>query len=893
MTIIKCAIDTKNAFSNKPSSNLIKEIQTSALQGQREYSIKQLAEYVVKGYSFCPSLFKEVDGKLSRSKVKWAGTQLIGLDFDDGISLDEFKAIGEEYGLKPNFIYYTFNHGVEGKEKFRVVYMLNAFITDIRIYNYIQKSLSVIFDNKQDPQAKDVSRLFFGGRGLATEIDESAMLKIELLSQMVYTKLKKTCTNQFSREMRKFCQETAINQINKKGPAIFVENMLTSINNNIEVSTNSTTFHPVSINTVTNNRITFNFSITQEELIRTPIDKKPKKYVIDNITNKMKAEQRVDLENLKTRCQLVNALENGEWLYHDEITHIAMNLIHARGGQKKLIDSLELNENHITTNKVEDFKYYCQYFSNHNYQPSSCNPRGKCSTGCRFFDQCERNGKNILQQLDVKKGKIKRVASLPTVPLSDGEYQLQAAYNEFLDAPIDGSIHVIKAPTGIGKSKLYTSHSLKNCAIAVPNHRLAKEIYQSIKGTQPELDVVYISEKPSTTPMLDQEILQSHQLGLYNRANQLFNSFTQDIISGKKQPESEEHKNAIIKYSQSITKAYSASTVILTHERMMHPPAMKNINTFIIDEDIIPSVIKTSNINITDLEVLLASQNESIESFIDSVKSTSNETYTDTPKLELKHGVFTKCIQNNSAQLTSNIINFIHSTHYIKHDNGIIDFVQNRSNFPTDKKYIMFSATTSRTIGKSIWGERVTFHDIGETETKGSVILHYDRSYSRASMSNLDIKLFVKKLKEQNEENTKVITFKKYAKSLENEGIDIAATFGATMGLNQFSGEDLIIVGTPHFPPSKYLLTALTLNRIKIDESNGLQINPTLVKRNGFEFHFTTFPDNKILRDIQFYFIESELIQSIGRARLLRNDANVNLYSNFPVPNCILELEQN
>jgi hypothetical protein len=40
--------------------------------------------------------------------------------------------------------------------------------------------------------------------------------------------------------------------------------------------------------------------------------------------------------------------------------------------------------------------------------------------------------------------------------------------------------------------------------------------------------------------------------------------------------------------------------------------------------------------------------------------------------------------------------------------------------------------------------------------------------------------------------------------------------------------------------------------------------------------------ENIKMRNLQFYFIESELEQAIGRARLLRYDCNVYLFSNYP-----------
>lgn len=58
MITIKCCIDRINKFSIKPSKEWIPKIQKSVLEGQNVYSIKQLANYVVNGHSFCPSVFK-------------------------------------------------------------------------------------------------------------------------------------------------------------------------------------------------------------------------------------------------------------------------------------------------------------------------------------------------------------------------------------------------------------------------------------------------------------------------------------------------------------------------------------------------------------------------------------------------------------------------------------------------------------------------------------------------------------------------------------------------------------------------------------------------------------------------------------------------------------------
>jgi hypothetical protein len=60
-----------------------------------------------------------------------------------------------------------------------------------------------------------------------------------------------------------------------------------------------------------------------------------------------------------------------------------------------------------------------------------------------------------------------------------------------------------------------------------------------------------------------------------------------------------------------------------------------------------------------------------------------------------------------------------------------------------------------------------------------------------------------------------------------------------------------------------------------------------LVTHNGWRFRFSTF-DDEVLRNIQFWMIESELEQAVGRARLLRQKCEVVLFSSFPLSQAVM-----
>ncbi len=69
--------------------------------------------------------------------------------------------------------------------------------------------------------------------------------------------------------------------------------------------------------------------------------------------------------------------------------------------------------------------------------------------------------------------------------------------------------------------------------------------------------------------------------------------------------------------------------------------------------------------------------------------------------------------------------------------------------------------------------------------------------------------------------------------------------------------------------------------RIYLKESN-CELQDLKVDWKGFRFRFTTYEDKR-LRNIQLAAIEAELVQAIGRARSLRTNAEVIVYSNLPL----------
>lgn len=183
------------------------------------------------------------------------------------------------------------------------------------------------------------------------------------------------------------------------------------------------------------------------------------------------------------------------------------------------------------------------------------------------------------------------------------------------------------------------------------------------------------------------------------------------------------------------------------------------------------------------------------------------------------------------------------------------------------------SATLNESICKLVFGDRLIWVDIGDVEMTGEIIQYPQRSFSRWQINHNDNLLSIAKAIVG---DLPTITYK----SLENE-FNTVATFGATSGLDAYSGQDMAVVGTPHVNEIAYLLFANALGlKPKLNDS---QMHYVKIKRNGFEFYFNTYSDDLMLREIQLHMIESELLQAIGRARLLRNKCKVILLSNLPI----------
>jgi hypothetical protein len=109
--------------------------------------------------------------------------------------------------------------------------------------------------------------------------------------------------------------------------------------------------------------------------------------------------------------------------------------------------------------------------------------------------------------------------------------------------------------------------------------------------------------------------------------------------------------------------------------------------------------------------------------------------------------------------------------------------------------------------------------------------------------------------------------------------VPVISTFGASEGFNEAAGQRIGVIGTPRWPEHALKLLAhavgVPIHAIQFD------FDCRTVRRHEFEVSLWCVSDDEFFQALEFGLVERELIQAVGRARLLENDCEVHLFSNY------------
>lgn len=152
---IKCMY-FNHRFKDKPQGKQCGWVQKSLTQVN--ITIENLADALVHGASFKPGVLAG-----GNKAENWIEQQLFGLDFDDGIRIEEAYNKVISLGITPCFMYTTFSHKEE-HHKFRMIFCNDTVITDGYIRDKLQATLMGVVGGI-DEVCFNRDRLFFGGKG--------------------------------------------------------------------------------------------------------------------------------------------------------------------------------------------------------------------------------------------------------------------------------------------------------------------------------------------------------------------------------------------------------------------------------------------------------------------------------------------------------------------------------------------------------------------------------------------------------------------------------------------------------------------------------------------------------------------------------------------------------
>jgi hypothetical protein len=118
----------------------------------------EIADNIGKGFSICCSTIKaDSDGKTYRKADNWVGSELIGIDIDNGLTIkDCLKLEKTKFAL---LLYTTASH-TEESNRFRLIFNLPYFEEDKNTYKAIIQSFVKSYNS--DNKAASVVTAFYG-----------------------------------------------------------------------------------------------------------------------------------------------------------------------------------------------------------------------------------------------------------------------------------------------------------------------------------------------------------------------------------------------------------------------------------------------------------------------------------------------------------------------------------------------------------------------------------------------------------------------------------------------------------------------------------------------------------------------------------------------------------
>lgn len=816
-------------YDVKPEGSEYGKINNRITGRVTEIDIGTLAKEVGENKKpFTPALFHG-----GRSVENFEQEQVFALDFDDGITLEEFLSRAEGYQVSPAFVYATYRHSEENP-RFRAVFINDCVVGERRAASIILDMLHRIFP-EADGNCNEVSRLYMGGKGILYK-DIDAEINIADLAISLQEKMMAEDGANYSRNIKRF---------GKKNRIKTTDNIL-MIHKSADGGGSDT---------------------GQQIVIEGGGDTSPS-YVIEiedpSSPHGECAREKKDIRPIydKSYKDIADVCLLFRDHYEKDLTHqqkffLATNLVHIKGGQKLFFDGL--------VDHQDRWRVQWKYIKANSYSPQGCS-----EIDCPYKGQC--GGKSLYQRLA---SRIRRVrAEEGYMSMDEATEMLDTALRYALSQDIRG-IYLIRAQTAIGKTTAYCRMARdwkgkKPLMIAVPTMDLQRQVEDDLRrcGVEPYTT----KNKKDTIRMLGLDELAEKVGWLYEAGfDSKVNKAIVDYKNDNKDSMDPEICKALDRLLEATKRLNGRRCVVTTHAMFLSLPVeILERYEIIVDEDILMTAFKnTGTIPFCDLESALDSGclPSDAAAFIQDILGREDG------YVGHSYGIDDSCIDQfyeGGLFFGSPIPKLLTcSTFYVDVQGEQVHYFNARQ-IPDVKMVVVSASLNADLYVHYCDGRYIRYEDVPLVRYKGRLLQYTAHSMSRSCIDNFGYDHVVERIYEVTQDtDVNWITFRRFD---ESRGI----YFGKTEGFNHYQGKDLVVLGTPHNVPFMYQLIGAYLGY-----RTGEKMSVTTVEHNGYTFPIMTFSDTN-LRNLQFYFLESELEQSIGRARLLRNDCTVYLFSNFP-----------
>ncbi len=797
-----------------------------------EIDIDALAEETSSGRAFTPAVFHG-----GRNVENFVQEQVFALDFDGGITVEGFLSRAEKRQALPAFVYATYSHSEE-MPRFRAVFVHDCLIEDRQAASIVLGMLHQIFP-EADKNCMEVSRIYLGGKGLLYKNVDAEINLVDLAFHMQEWTLEKDPKN-YARNIKRFGKANGIRvqdgvlMIHKAGDEKWME----------EARTDQKIF-------IGGGQDSLCYVIETEDRANVQRERPQGKRNVRVIRDKT-------YQDIADACPLFRDFYEMD-LSHQQKFFLATNLIHIKGGRKLFFDGL--------VDHQEKWKIQWRYIKAYAYAPEHCD-----KADCPYEAEC--GAKSLCHKLASRIQRVKKEE--PYIDIDEAVGLLDAALKDALTQN-DNGLYLIQAQTAIGKTTAYCNiarswNGPKPLMIAVPTMDLQRQVEDDLRkcGVSPYLTP---NKRESLRALgledLAEEVGRLYEAGFEDKVNLHIREYKK-----KHQEDMDAYtRKELEKLLQAHKKLDGGKCAVTTHAMLLSlsSETLKKYE-IIVDEDILMTLFKnTGSVSFQELEALLESGTlpPIATSRIQEILGMEDGSVGYTGLNGLDCGC-RDSLYNEGIFFHSPVPKFIGSSTFY------VDLQEERAHYfyardIPNVKLIIVSATMNEKLYENYCrGRHIHFVDVPMARYQGKLIQYTAHSMSRSCIDNFGYdKVKEKVLQITQKPDINWITFRKFDAS---GGI----YFGKTEGFNHYQGKDLAVLGTPHNVPFLYALIGKHLGYRAEDK-----MSVSIAVHNGYSFPIMTFQDSD-MRNLQFYFLESELEQAIGRARLLRRPCKVYLFSNFP-----------